>query len=282
MKNLNTIYITLTTLLLISACSDDITDIESSVTPVISGYLYAGHTIDSMRVTASNRYGGSTELVTLDDLEISVSDSTFTYTLTSIGNGYYRLPAVDILNNESYTLSFEWNNSTVEATTFVPAINQVTISDTTLDREQESGGFGPGGGGGFNPGQQNADNIELSWDNSNGDYYFVLIENLEEDAEYINTFFADLINQGDTLRRPFIRTEPEIVDFHIVDSRRDIQQFGRHQVVIYRLNAEYAALYETIGSSSLSLTPPPTNVENGLGIFTGISTDTVYFEVRKL
>jgi len=40
-------------------------------------------------------------------------------------------------------------------------------------------------------------------------------------------------------------------------------------------------LYETAGTSSISIASPPSNIENGLGIFTGVSSDTVYLEVIK-
>jgi len=42
-----------------------------------------------------------------------------------------------------------------------------------------------------------------------------------------------------------------------------------HQIIVYRVNPEYAALYQNSGNSTLSLEEPPTNIENGNGIFTG-------------
>lgn len=67
-----------------------------------------------------------------------------------------------------------------------------------------------------------------------------------------------------------------------MDTRRNLTQYGRHQVIVFRVNHEYAALYQSTGSSTLSLTQPPTNIQNGLGIFTGVSSDTLYFEVTKI
>lgn len=37
-----------------------------------------------------------------------------------------------------------------------------------------------------------------------------------------------------------------------------------------------AALYKTSGNTSLSLSQPPSNVKNGLGIFTGVASDRLF------
>ena len=57
--------------------------------------------------------------------------------------------------------------------------------------------------------------------------------------------------------------------------------FGRYQVILYHVNQEFANLFDNPTMNSVNITEPPTNIENGLGIFTGISADTLYFELRK-
>ncbi len=276
MKKRNSLYIVTVLLIFVWACNKDNLAIEASITPVISGYLYAGESIDSFRVVASSKYGGDTMLHTLDDLEIIVSDGTTDFNLTNLGNGYYAYEAKRIEAGMSYSLSFTLEDQAISSETFVPEFKSAVLTDTLIYREQiVSGGFG-----GFNPGEAE-ENLQVTWDNSESNYYFVEIENIESEPEYINTFLQDLFQGGELPGRPLIRSEPQIVDFHVIDNRRDIQQFGRHRVIVYRLNAEYAALYETIGNSSLSIQAAPTNIVNGLGIFTGISTDTLYFTVEK-
>ncbi|NJO24567.1 MAG: hypothetical protein HC867_00495 [Bacteroidia bacterium] len=46
------------------------------------------------------------------------------------------------------------------------------------------------------------------------------------------------------------------------------------------MQPEYAALYNSNGNSSQNLTTVPTNVQNGLGIFTGVNADTVFVTVQ--
>ena len=76
-------------------------------------------------------------------------------------------------------------------------------------------------------------------------------------------------------------TAPQISDFYAIRTRRDLTQFGTYQIIVFRVNPEYAALYKSSGNSTLSLEEPPTNIENGFGIFTGASSDTLYLEVIK-
>jgi hypothetical protein len=57
--------------------------------------------------------------------------------------------------------------------------------------------------------------------------------------------------------------------------------YGRYDVILYRINAEYASLYSENGSSSINLSQPYTNVNNGLGIFTGLAADTLRITVTK-
>ena len=109
---------------------------------------------------------------------------------------------------------------------------------------------------------------------------YVVIENIEDNPEFVNDLLAEFQANGNA-RRFFQITEPEISDFYAINALRDLTQFGTYRIIVYRVNPEYAALYETAGTSSISIASPPSNIENGLGIFTGVSSDTVYLEVIK-
>ena len=77
-------------------------------------------------------------------------------------------------------------------------------------------------------------------------------------------------------------SEPLISDFYAIRTQRELLQFGTYQIIVFRVNPEYAALYESSSNSTLSLEEPPSNIVNGLGIFTGVSSDTLYLEVIKI
>ena len=263
-------------ILLLSSCEETSISSVDAETPVVSSYLYAGQSLDSLRVTLSNSYAREdTQLLTLDELEISITEGDNSYRLNPFGEGYYQQAALIIAAEKSYNLEFEWRGATISASTFVPAKREAKLSTSLIEMEKitNTGGF-PGGG------FTQIDPIEISWDNPEGDYYYVLIENLETNPEYVNDFIADLEEDlGQRFRRI---TEPDITDFYSITPRREITQYGTHRVIIFRVSPEYAALYQPSGTSSQSLREPPSNNENGHGIFTGVSSDTLYFEVKKI
>jgi len=84
------------------------------------------------------------------------------------------------------------------------------------------------------------------------------------------------------LEDKFIKISLSIANFYAIRAQRDSLQFGTYQIIVFRVNPEYAALYESSSNSTLSLEEPPTNIVNGLGIFTGVSSDTLYLEVSEI
>ena len=257
-------------LLALNAC-DSTTELDlKEDTVVLDAYLYAGQAIDSIKVSLSNAASDTTDFETLDDLIITISDDNQSIELEPMGNGYYQKLDFFIETETNYSISFEYKETTISASTYIPAKKEATISLSEIEIEPITPGKPPSG----TPHEP----IEVTWNNSEGDYYYVLTQNIEENPEYIIT----ALNGNDTRRRFSFITEPQIIDTYNVDARRDIQQYGTHEVIVFRVNPEYAALYETSGTTSNNLVQPPTNVENGLGIFTGVSSDTLILEVTEL
>jgi len=255
-----------------TACEQESNAELTTETPVVEAYLFAGSPVDSIKVSQSNSYAsGDTVISTLDDLQLSLSDGTNVYALEPIGNGIYQNLDVRVEERKNYTLAFDFQNETVTAETYVPMKNEVSISETEISMEKiEQGSF---------PNLSDIpDPIELSWSNSEGDYYYVLVENLEENPEATNELFAS--DEFQNRNFSFI-SEPEVTDFYAINPRREIRQFGRHRIIVYRVNPEYALLYESSGTTSTTIAQPPSNVVNGLGIFTGVSSDTVFLRVNK-
>ena len=264
--------------LLIAACTQQNNLALETETPVVQAYLFAGQPVDSISIQQSFSYTrANTDLTALDDLALQISDGREIFSLTHNGGGIYQNRELLPKSGQNYTLTFEYNGTTVSSETFIPQKRAVTITKTTVELEKitTTGGFGGFGGGAAQ------ETIEITWDNAEGDYYYVVIENIEDNPEFVNDFFAEFEANGFS-RRLFQITEPRITDFHPINSRRDLTQFGTYQIIVYRVNPEYAALYETAGSSSVTIAEPPSNIENGLGIFTGVSSDTIYLEVEKI
>lgn len=264
-------YLFIATVLL-SSCDDNTIEILDTKSVVVQSYLYANNPVDSFRVTQSIGYSEtSNNIVTFDDLSISINDGVDNYLLQSIGDGYYQNLDLIVEGGQDYSMTFETDGTTISSITYIPEKKEATVSPTQISVDKVYAGV-------FSPPTQ-TDPITVSWDNTEGEYYYVIVENIEDDPEYINENFANI--DTDT-ERPQIITEPQIISDHNIDTRRDIQFFGTYRIIVYRVNPEYAALYTTSESTSSSLVEPPSNIENGLGIMTGISSDTIYFEVNEL
>ena len=280
MNYIKSIYLLSLLIFLLFACENENQSIENieTKTAVVEAYLYNGQSVDSLKITQSFSYSQlDTVVITLDGLDIILSESNKQHSLTSIGNGIYQNSEMTIEQDKNYRLEFEWEGAIITSETYIPIKKEAHLSLTQVHLPKIILGAN---GGGSTTGT--TDPIEITWDNSEGDYYYIVIKNIESNPEYVNENVAAAIleNGGDT--RFILITEPKISDFYAIDTRRELTQYGTHQIIVFRVNPEYAALYKSSGNSSLSLEQPPTNVENGLGIFTGVSSDTLYLEVNKI
>ena len=265
-------------LLIINACTEESIVTLDTKTAVVEAYLFAGQPADSIRIIQSYSYAReNTDLITLNELAVQISDGQQRYDLDYSTEGIYQNPDFIPQSGATYVLTFDHNGETIRSETFVPQKQTISISKTSVKLEKitDFGEFIDSGFGG------DQDAIEVEWDNSEGDYYYVVIENMEDHPEFVNDLLAEFQANGNA-RRFFQITEPEISNFYAIIALRDLTQFGTYRIIVYRVNPEYAALYETAGTSSISIATPPSNIENGLGIFTGVSSDTVYLEVIKI
>lgn len=258
-------------LFLIVSCNQESIEQTETKTTIVEAYLSAGNPVDSLSVAQSYSYGQvEEEIITLNDLNIRITNNNSQFELRPIGNGYYHNTNLIIDAGENYQLEIERGEEIISAETYVPEYNATSISTTQVGLKKIEAGVFPSGGITI------PDPVEVSWNNEDGDYYYVLIKNIETDPEYVNENIAQFEGQ-----LQFI-TEPLISDFCAIRTQRELLQFGTYQIIVFRVNPEYAALYESSGSSTLSLEEPPSNIVNGLGIFTGVSSDTLYLEVTRI
>lgn len=258
-------------LLLFSACEKEVTTPSYSDKPVIEGYLYADK---YAQIKISRQIASSENVVyadnNIDSLDILIYDSDSSYKLMPVGGGIYENTGLIIKEGKQYTIKFNYNNTEVRAVTTVPAIPQnFTQSVKELSVQKIDSNFMP------TPGSFTInDPVELDWSNSDNSYYMILVKNTETSPELIR----DTTNA--MFRTTSFRNEPSIINEYQLRDQQ-FQYFGTHMLLLYHLNPDYAALYSDNSNSSQNLTNPTTNITNGLGIFTGISSDTLYLKVKK-
>ncbi len=268
------IIIVLLLLICGSSCEhpDPVSSAEELV--VLEGFLYEGEAVDHIHL------GKTISFASEDTIFPDISDASVTlgwgeeeYILEpSEEEGFYHYPLDDleVIIGETYRISITYKGQEISAETMVPArpagmvLSAESVSfDPDLNMwERMSQGLGE---------------IEVTWDNPENDYFYILVENIEEDPEDIELGFTP---PGGARNFRFL-SQPFKTDTYIIRVFLSIQQYGIHRVRLFRVNQEYADLYENREQDSRSLAEPLTNVVNGLGVFTAFSYEDAFFKVEK-
>jgi hypothetical protein len=249
---------------------------------VVTGYLYAGEPVsvtvskllpfrDDVRFSAED----------VDNLALTVTDETTgsVYALTAQGSGgIYTGSALVPEAGHTYQLQFVYDDVPVTAVTQIAAPpEQVAFSKTTV-----SAGFGGGGGGGIGGGDGGGDGgvmepIEITWDNPTGDYYIVTGDCITPNP----TPVFDMDDDAAAAAAPdfplSFQTEPT-QGASVQLSSQSFSYYGKYTVKLCRIQPEYVLLYQREQSRS-ALPELHANVENGFGLFTGVSSVNVEVNV---
>lgn len=264
---MKTIIIPLISLLLFVACDPIELKTADTNVSVVEAYVHPDNLVE-VQVKKQFVYNSNdTTIQYLNNLNVSITDGVNTYDLINTDSGRYVSASAILQSGELYTLNFEYNDLAVWAETEIPSRPEgFTISDSIIeaisfdDITMESG---------TRP--EMPDPVDLTYDNPDNAYHLIVVECVEEDLVLINSSTSD---------RPMrsFRTQPvQGTEFSL--NSNQFTYYGQHQVILFKLNAEYAALYEQMETTSLDIEAPPSNVENGLGIFTGVNTDTLFIDV---
>ncbi|WKN33883.1 DUF4249 domain-containing protein [Porifericola rhodea] len=274
MKNLS--FILFANFILLLACEEVPVFDETQQRPVVQAFLYADEAVDSIQLTTLVPFGSeSEEAPPITNAQLKISSAGEEYVLSHLEEkaGYYAYSGsnLEIKVGQTYQLSFEYNGELVSAETTVPTPPQhlsLEVEEIFLPQISSQEDL-------FTNRELMQQTIALDWDYEEGAYYYVLIENLEDDPEPIN--------QLDINFAPFARfiSAPSQDNFMSIRPLLQFQSFGTHRIRVYKLNEEYAKLYESLEQDSRNLNEPYSNIQNGLGIFTAFSSQEVFLEVVK-
>lgn len=289
MKNRNIqLFLIATILGSLISCED-----EAVYTPderfVMQAYLYANEpawdiTIrNAVPLTVADSVGEP-----INDAMVTLYKNDIAYQLVSSSDtGTYRYPGDDLTieTGDNFYIETEVAGKVASGETSVPespvgvVMSQEIVELPVID-------WGGSGMPNFElmrellEAQRNVE-LEVYWDNPNAELHFVVVENAEEEQEAIfpapGGGFGRLDRRGG-FRRISAPTRESSYQINF----NEIQYWGKYIVKVYRVNQEYADLYENLEQDSRDLNEPPTNIKNGLGIFSAFNSQQVYFEVKKL
>jgi len=257
-------------LLIFTSCEQDNINVDTDI-PVVEAYLIPGKPINQVKLTKLVPYLSDDtdyEGEEINDAEITIINNGMRYELIPFpgDSGYYYYFDTEMLINENeiYDIEFQYNSKTVSANTLVPEkpTNLKISQDLFLIERMEEGNI---------PSFVN-ETYEITWDNEDGSNYYISIDLMETEIDPVSYMITDTVTQ--TL------STPSVTDVYNIHSR-SLRYYGNYRVVLYKVNQEYANLYESTSTSSQSLTDSYTNIENGRGVFTSFNTDTLFFDVEE-
>lgn len=268
----------------VAAC-DTVNTSEETAELVVEAFLFTDLPVDNIRVTEAIPLSQVSDTDSLErpvnDAQVSLARGSERFLLTASGeDGYYHYDGNDLTVSEGdvFQLNVQRGSTTVSATTAVPrppvavdlSTNQVEVVRLLIG---PTGLLNPGGADAVRESLLNA-GITVSWDNPNADLHFVVIESIiEGQPDYILPEFI-----LDEIRNFRLVTEPTDADFFDVDLR-SMETFGQYVATVYRVNQEYADLYESREQDSRDLNEPVSNIEGGLGVFSAFAGVAEAFEV---
>ena len=275
MKSIHFKFILVATSFLAIISCEGVPDFELDDTiPVVEAFLYAGSPVDDIKITEVIPFASdiTDNEVNGLDIEITWNGNSFPLVNAESGGGNYYYPGDDleVISGETYEINFMYEADTISSFTRVPyAPTGLDLSTDSLGLPQIIDFFD------IRDLAQNQNNrINVEWDNPKGDYYFLVIENVENNPQPID------LNDILPFNFEFVST-PTQDNFFTLIPFIHYTQFGAHRIILYSVNEEYALLYETIEQDSRDLNEPFTNIINGVGIFSGFASDTVYLEINK-
>ena len=245
----------------LSGCKKDST--TSASLPVVEAYLYAGHPIkvklyQQKSLTDTAKYGAA-----ITGQQLLISDGSQQIQLTESVKGTYTYTDSSFLvAGRTYTLKFNYQSRQVSAKTVMP------FKPTNFATQRDSAYYAHTS----TPSVQ-ADTLnKFTWDNPDSLNHVLVFNNIDDSFFPVNGGFvrngASNIFSINTERKPV---------YYVVNN--NFPYYGHYQVVLLRVNQEYIDLMKSnaLGSNSQNLLNIPTNVTNGLGIFTAMQSDTLKF-----
>jgi len=235
--------------------------------PVVEAYLMPGKEALVKVYYQKDLNDTTTYGVLAGGLDLTISDDSSPVKLTEDSTGYYRVHDTGfITSGKKYILSFDFNGTQVSAETIVPvkptgfttSASQVAIPE-------------------FTPGSTDTTtfkSVRLSWANPDQSNFIIVFRNQDSYPSPVNSRFTSGNAMYDT------EVDAGTASYY------DIQQvtfmyLGNYKAVLLRVNNEYTDMQQNNGTSSQNLTNPPTNIKNGLGIFTAMNSDTLDIKVVR-
>ena len=271
-------YIILLSVLLFISCDDENLNNIADNQFVVEAFLFAGQPVDDIRIKTT--FPLSVE----DDTSLPINNAQVTlikegarFQLSSSdseGNYQYTGDDLTVETGDTFELEIIANGITSTATTTVPTpTTGLSISQDTIKVPQLPLTSGMAAIVMTIQEFLQESNIEAQWDNPDEDLYFMVVENADD--TFIPIFPQQVLDALETFRFVSEPTDESRLTF----LAGTLVSFGSYTVEVFHINQEYADLYENRAQDSRDLNEPPSNINNGLGVFSAFNSDSRTFYV---
>jgi len=182
---------------------------------------------------------------------------------------------LEILPQEIIELEVDVNGRVATATTNVPTppVGITSSKDQMVIPKINSGAD-------FITGDPLADaEIIVTWNNPKNELHYTVIEFRSNLLKPILP--PDVQKVVDGILEDFAIISRPSTDTILTVNGALLPSYGPYMVKIYKVNQEYADLYDSEEQDSRDLNEPPSNIINARGIFSAFASDSVAFEVVK-
>ena len=245
---------------------------------VVRGYLYANEPVTDIQITSTLALGSEDSTAPpINNANVSLikEDKRYELVLSAGDSGYYHYEGDDLIveTGDEFRIEVSYNDQQVYATTNVPEAPQnVTISKSTLSFPNFDTMWELRQQGITMDSIRASMTLTVNWDKEADALYFVVVENIDENPVEVESGFGR--GRGRFISQPMATGE------YMVNAMM-MTHLGRHRVKVYRVNQEYADLYQSRNQDSRDLNEPLTNVINGLGVFSAFNSNSVFFDFKE-
>jgi|APSaa5957512622_1039677.scaffolds.fasta_scaffold12548_2 hypothetical protein len=259
-------------LFLFGACSEETPLAPESDLLVVTAYLYTAQPVRDIKLTGTLPLDTEETLPPpVNDAHVSLIEDGHRYLLELApgDSGYYHYIGDDLSIDpgDEFLLEIDYDGQIISARTVVPPAPETpTLSAVEMSVDPEAPPIP------FFRGEEDTDQAEpltASWQGEEEAYYFVEVESIEPEPIPIEWAFS----RNTPLNALFLR------DNSFTIQPLQVAYFGAHRIRIFRANQEYADLLQFGTQDPNELSEPPSNIDNGVGIFTSFSSADLLFDV---
>ena len=234
---------------------------------VINGFLYAGEPVRNIQLTTTSSVDGTDvfgqPITAVPVVLFQNADTNYFFLTPQPGQpGMYHYEGNDlrVAVGDVFFLALEYQGRETVAVTYIPEAPQgVVFSGPRVVVEEES--------------VDDRVVLTIVWDDPEEKVHWVSMRNIDPNPVPIRREDAE----ADPAQP--IPSEP-VNDAFIEMTADQFTHYGTHEVRIYRISANYFALYQFAQRPVRRIYEPETGIENGVGIFAGLSDVRYTITVR--